>query len=286
MPAATVDCYSEFLPTADWIGFLGDRTMNFRLTARDGHVGGGGIGSAATQVTVAPLAGPFLVTSQGTPQTLQAGAPLTVTWDVAGTDAAPVSTSQVRITLSTDGGETFPYVLAAATANDGSAAVVLPNVITSTARIKVAAVGNIFFDMSDLDLPIVAAPVATPSPAARDFGAQTVGSTSAARTVTITNTGTAELHVTAATLGGTDAGDFAIVTDGCSAVAAVATGDSCTIDVSFTPTATGARAASLSIASDAAASPAVVDLSGEGEAAPAPPVTTTTTNRAGATGDR
>jgi outer membrane protein OmpA-like peptidoglycan-associated protein len=276
VPPATIDCYSEFLPTADWTGFLGDRTMNFRLTARDGHVGGGGIGSAATHVTVAPLAGPFLVTSQGTAQTLQAGEPLSVTWDVAGTDAAPVSTSQVRITLSTDGGATFPYVLAAATANDGSAAVVVPNVITSAARIKVAAVGNVYFDLSDLDLPIVAAPVATPSPAARDFGVQTVGSTTAARAVTITNTGTADLHVTAATLGGTDAGDFAIATDGCSAVAAVATGDSCTIDVTFKPTATGARTASLSIASDAVASPTVVDLGGEGAAAPAPVTTTTT----------
>ena len=276
VPPATIDCYSEFLPTAVWTGFLGDRTMNFRLTARDGHVGGGGVGSAATQVTVAPLAGPFLVTSQGTAQTLQAGEPLTVTWDVAGTDVAPVDTSQVRITLSTDGGATFPYVLAAATANDGSAAVVVPNVITSAARIKVAAVGNVYFDLSDLDLPIVAAAVATPSPAARDFGVQTVGSTSAARTVTITNTGTAALHVTAVTLGATNPGDFAIATDACSTVAAVATGDSCTIDVTFKPTATGPRAATLTIAGDAVTNPTVVDLGGEGVAAPVPATTTTT----------
>ena len=62
LPVAHRDCFSEFLPTSDWVGFLGDRTMNFRLTARDGRPSGGGIGSAATKVTVAPLAGPFRVT--------------------------------------------------------------------------------------------------------------------------------------------------------------------------------------------------------------------------------
>src|SRR5207244_506921 len=106
---------------------LGDRTLNFRLTARDARLGGGGVGHADTKLTLAPLAGPFLVTSQNVPQTVYAGAPQSVTWDVAGTSSPPVNALQVKISLSTDGGATFPYVLTAATPNDGSERVVLPS---------------------------------------------------------------------------------------------------------------------------------------------------------------
>ncbi|WP_051324859.1 M12 family metallo-peptidase [Candidatus Solirubrobacter pratensis] len=158
VPVATVDCFSEFLPTADWTGFLSDRTMTFRLTARDGRLGGGGIGSAETKVAVAPLAGPFRVTSQSIPQSLYGTSPQTITWDVNGTDVAPVNAANVRITLSTDGGATFPYVLAASTPNDGSAGVIVPNLVSDHARIKIEAVGNVFFDVNHADLKIVAPP--------------------------------------------------------------------------------------------------------------------------------
>jgi hypothetical protein len=80
----------------------------------------------------------------------------TVTWNVAGSNAAPVNAAAVRISLSVDGGETFPHVLAMATANDGSESVGVPNVQTSRARLKVEAVGNrFFFDVSDADFSIV-----------------------------------------------------------------------------------------------------------------------------------
>ena len=83
-----------------------------------------------------------------------AGSDQTVTWDVAGTNAAPISASVVRIRLSTDGGMTYPTVLSNGTANDGSATVTLPHVETTHARIKVEAVGNVFFDISDADVTI------------------------------------------------------------------------------------------------------------------------------------
>jgi hypothetical protein len=158
VPPATLDCFSEFLPTADWVGFLSDRTLNFRLTARDGHPGGGGLGSAATKLTIAPLSGPFRVTSQAVPQVLFGTTNQTVTWDVAGTDLAPIGVSQVKLSMSTDGGATFPYVLDPATANDGSDAVVVPNVAATGARIKVEAHGNVFFDISHADLTTQVAP--------------------------------------------------------------------------------------------------------------------------------
>jgi hypothetical protein len=152
VPAEVRDCFSEFLPTADWVGFPGDRTLNFRLTARDAHPGGGGIGGAATKLTLAPAAGPFLVTSHSAAATLRGGSQQSVTWDVAGTDGAPVSASAVKLSLLS--GE----VLAASTPNDGSATVTLPNVVADHERIKVEAVDNVFFDLSDADLAIQAAP--------------------------------------------------------------------------------------------------------------------------------
>jgi reprolysin-like metallo-peptidase family M12B/FIMAH domain-containing protein len=149
-PDADVECFSEFLPTSDYVGFAGVNadplSINFRLTARDGI---GGVASADTKLLLAPTAGPFLVTSPNTAVNYSTGIPRTVTWDVAGTDQAPVNASEVRVSLSVDGGVTYPYVLASATPNDGSVSVTLPNVGTTMARIKVEAVGNVFFDLSD-----------------------------------------------------------------------------------------------------------------------------------------
>lgn len=131
-----------------------NRTMKFRVTVRDNRAGGGGINDATTQVTVSTGSGPFLVTSPNTAITVTGGSQMNVTWSVANTTAAPVSVANVKISLSTDGGNSFPTVLAASTANNGSATVTVPNVSTTTARIKVEAVGNIFFDISDANFTI------------------------------------------------------------------------------------------------------------------------------------
>ncbi|WP_083941037.1 M12 family metallo-peptidase [Pseudoduganella violaceinigra] len=150
-----IACYSEFLPTASYTGYTKvnakPASLNFRLTARDGH---GGAGSAATRLVLAAGAGPFLVTAPNTAVTLGRGAQTNVTWNVANTAASPVSTANVKISLSTDGGQTFPYVLAASTPNNGSKMVTLPAVSTTAARIKVEAIGNIFFDVSNANFTI------------------------------------------------------------------------------------------------------------------------------------
>ena len=105
-------------------------------------------------------AGPFQVTSQGLPQVVYGTTTQNVTWDVAGTNLAPINTAAVKITLSTDGGLTYPTVLAASTPNDGSAEITFPDVTATKARIKVEAVGNVFFDVSDVDFMLVQAPTA------------------------------------------------------------------------------------------------------------------------------
>jgi trimeric autotransporter adhesin len=149
--ADQIDCFSEFLPTADYLGASATVPMNFKLTARDGR---GGVNSATTTVLVAAGAGPFLVTSPNTAVTLDGFSTQTVTWNVANTNAAPVNTANVKISLSVDSGLTYPYVLAASAPNSGTQTVSLPNINTSTARVKVEAVGNIYFDVSNANFSI------------------------------------------------------------------------------------------------------------------------------------
>ena len=143
---AGLNCWSEFLPTVG-------RSMTFRVTARDNRSDGGGVSSADTTVTVAPT-GPFQVTSPNTAVTLSGGSAPTVAWNVASTNVAPVNTANVDILLSTDGGNTFPTVLESNAPNDGTQPVTLPNVETTQARVKIAAVGNVYFDISDANFTI------------------------------------------------------------------------------------------------------------------------------------
>jgi hypothetical protein len=163
VPADVIDCYSEFLPTSAWIGFANDRTLHFRLTARDGRPGGGGVGSADTALVLASTAGPFLVTSQSSASTYAGGSAQAITWDVAGTDAAPISAANVKVSFSTDGGLTFPHVLSESTPNDGNETLALPDVATTKGRIKIEAVGNVFFDLNDADITVQASPRVTAS---------------------------------------------------------------------------------------------------------------------------
>ena len=137
----------ESLPTTN-------RTMNFRATVRDNRANGGGVNYDVMQVTSTTSAGPFVVTQPNTALTWVGGSTPTATWNVAGTAGAPVSTANVKISLSTDNGLTFPTVLAASTPNDGSETITVPDTPTSTARVKVEAIGNIYFDMSNVAFTI------------------------------------------------------------------------------------------------------------------------------------
>jgi subtilase family serine protease len=142
-----VNTIGEILP-------LIDQTLHFRFTARDNRVGGGGVNSAIYVVNVTSEAGPFLVSAPNTRVAWLAGENQTVTWNVANTTAAPVSCSDVSLDLSIDGGYTYPISLLASTPNDGSQEISVPSLATTTARIRVACLTNIFFDISDADFSI------------------------------------------------------------------------------------------------------------------------------------
>jgi hypothetical protein len=132
------------------------RTMTFQVIARDNRANGGAVSTATTSVVVDGNSGPFVVTAPDSNVSWTGNTTQTVIWNVANTAIAPVSAANVRISLSTDGGNTFPIVISPSTANDGSETVVVPNVSTTQARIKVEAVDNVFFDISNANFSILA----------------------------------------------------------------------------------------------------------------------------------
>ena len=89
--------------------------------------------------------GVFSVTSQGDGQLYLAGSEQAISWQVAGTDASPILAESVNISLSVDGGLTYPHVLAENVSNDGSHNVTIPDVVSDAARVRVEPASNIFY---------------------------------------------------------------------------------------------------------------------------------------------
>ena len=90
-------------------------------------------------------------------------------------------------------------------------------------------------------------------------GTTTQGTTAAPQNLTVSNTGTGPLHVTAIGVSGLNAGDFSVSGSNCLA-AAVAAGASCSVPVTFAPLASGIRTTTLTITDDAGNSPQMVTL--------------------------
>jgi hypothetical protein len=107
----------------------------------------------------------------------------------------------------------------------------------------------------------------TVSPTALQFQSQTLQTTSSPMNVTVTNTGTGAVQFAGFTISGANSGDFALGTGTCNSSGSLAAGANCTIAVTFTPAAAGARTATLSVADSATGSPQTVALSGIGVAA-------------------
>jgi subtilisin-like proprotein convertase family protein len=122
------------------------RNLNFVFTARDNAaLGFGQTNSDAMVVTVDATKGPFIVTSQNTADGIwDLGFSQTITWRVNGTSSLSGSTN-VNIKLSTDGGLTFPIILASNTPNDGLEVVTAPTIAAKKCRILVEPTGNIFY---------------------------------------------------------------------------------------------------------------------------------------------
>jgi chitodextrinase len=115
---------------------------------------------------------------------------------------------------------------------------------------------------SDMNTPVGASvPIVSLSAGTIAFGQQAVGVASAEKDVTLTNIGGAPLSISAMTVSGASAPDFAAST---TCGASVPAGSSCTIGVRFTASAVGNETASVMIQDDAAGTPHVVGLQGTG----------------------
>lgn len=141
------------------------RTLNFRLTVRDNapyintpteyNIGQTNFDNMVVTVVNSPSS--FTVTSQNSTGGIvyEGLTSQSVTWNVAGTNIPPINTAYVKILLSTDGGLTFPIVLAEFAENDGEETITIPNNIdSSNCRIKVEARENIYFNVNTINFTI------------------------------------------------------------------------------------------------------------------------------------
>ena len=202
------DIVSNTSPTWEVLPSV-SRNMRFRVTVRDNNNAGGCTEEDDVTITVSGAAGPFVLNAPNTNVTWLVGATQAVTWSVNGTNAAPINCANVRISLSTDGGFTYPVILANSVPNNGSANVVVPNNISSTCRVKVEAIGNIFFDISNTNFVIQAPPTPTFLIDASPASNQVCANTSNTATYTLTFTAIAgfnapvNISVTGAPVGAT-----------------------------------------------------------------------------------
>ncbi len=129
------------------------RSMMFSCTVRDWNPEGGVIAWDYVSMDVVESAGPFTVDPIA--GMYEVGDTINIEWDVAGTSDAPVNCATVDLYLSTDGGYTYPHVLQEGVPNTGSYTLNLPDVTSNTAKIKVKASNNVFFNLSESTFSIV-----------------------------------------------------------------------------------------------------------------------------------
>lgn len=145
--------------------FIGERTP---LVARNAKVGltvrgmsADGYGSFNTSnnlitVNYYHTGSPFTLTAPNTSSvTWTTGTSQSVTWEVNGTNAAPINATNVDIFLSIDGGANYNFTLATNVPNTGSSTITVPSgTVTTKARVKVKGAGNVFYDVSNTNFTI------------------------------------------------------------------------------------------------------------------------------------
>jgi hypothetical protein len=237
--------------------------VGFTLT--DGGGNSGIFGPAACQNITKPAFPPYLpdngsqlsisptALSFGSVATGSSSTPQAVTVTNSGTAAAPVSS----ITTSGDYSQTN-------NCGTGIAAGASCTVnVTFTPTTAGSRTGDLTINASGVTntVPlsgtgVAPGPILNPNPSSVSFPDTMVGSSSSARTVTVTNSGTASATVS----GVAASGDFS-QTNNCTTVAV---GASCTVTVTFKPTASGARTGSVTLTSNANNSPTSISLTGNG----------------------
>ncbi|MGA2978462.1 MAG: choice-of-anchor D domain-containing protein [Terriglobales bacterium] len=192
-------------------------------------------------------------------------------------NVAPGSTATSTITVTPGSGFSGNVTLSASNLPSGVTAGFSPNPTSSTSTLTFTASGTAALGTTNVTIQGVSGSLTssttvsltvvqlingadiTLTPASESFGTVVVGATSKAKAVTLTNSSTSTLNIT----GITTSGAFA-QTNTCGST--LAAGKKCTIEVTFTPTQTGAQTGKLSVYDNATNSPQTVSLSGTGEA--------------------
>ena len=130
-----------------------ERELDFSLTVRDNNSEAGSTARDDVRITVVDALA-FEVTSQSTTTIWNAGSTQNITWSKGTSDVAPINCKNVTIKLSEDGGLTFPITLISNTANDGSENIIVPNNVTTQARIMIEAADNIFYNVNGVNFEI------------------------------------------------------------------------------------------------------------------------------------
>lgn len=152
LPVATPDrympAYSSVLNgvlSTDWESVSTvQRSSRYTLTVRDNNATGAQTSTDDVTVITSAAIGPFQLTSPAASAAWRQGTTQTVTWDVNNANTLPGS-EFVNIKLSTDGGITFPYILAHSVQNNGSYDVVVPDVASSTCRILIEPTNHFYY---------------------------------------------------------------------------------------------------------------------------------------------
>jgi hypothetical protein len=104
------------------------------------------------------------------------------------------------------------------------------------------------------------------SPTGLSFPVTFLGSTSAAKTVTLTNEQAVALNISGVTITGANPNDFGVTSSCPTAPTALPASSNCPLSVTFTPSGSGTRTAVLNVADDAIGSPQTVTLTGSANA--------------------
>lgn len=144
------------------------RTLNYAVTARDQNAQRPMVSSSTTTVTVGND-GPFKFNGLTAASVLYNDAVNTIYWDVANTNAAPYNVASVKIDYTSDNGANW-INLVAATPNTGSYSIQMPGNINGAVKLRISAVGNIFYAVS----PAITVGTAPASSASAPTGLSTI----------------------------------------------------------------------------------------------------------------
>ncbi|MFA0962653.1 reprolysin-like metallopeptidase [Roseivirga sp. BDSF3-8] len=121
------------------------RDLSFRLTVRDGA---GAQGWADLTMSISDTIGPLAFTYPARGTVLAPGSEATLTWLVNDTDKAPVNLTELNLLFSADDGNTWD-ILTFFTPNDGEQGIMVPDVSTRSARLKLESTDGVVYTLSE-----------------------------------------------------------------------------------------------------------------------------------------